>query len=156
MPIGGSASWQERVVPENGHRAVAAAGEHAADRDDRERDERRHERQVGRQAEDALVGPLGQQVLLEEQLDAVGQRLQDAPRPGPVRADAVLHVGDDLALEPDHQHRGDQQEHEHDDRLDEHDDHDAEVEPGDEERVDQSDAIIGVSTRTSVTGAWRR
>ena len=36
-------------------------------------------------------------LLLEEQLDAVGERLQDAVRPGAVRADAVLHVGDDLA-----------------------------------------------------------
>ena len=42
-------------------------------------------------------------------------------RPGLVRADAVLHVGDDLALEPDHEHDGDHQHGEGDDGLDDDD-----------------------------------
>ena len=40
--------------------------------------------QVRRQLEDEAVGPLGEEVLLEEQLDAVGQRLQQPEGPGPV------------------------------------------------------------------------
>ena len=54
--------------------------------------ERRHERQVRRQPEHEPVGLLGEQVFLEEQLDAVGERLQQAERTGLVRADAVLHA----------------------------------------------------------------
>src|SRR5581483_1015088 len=122
--------------------------EHAADRYDGEHEEGGHERQVWRDAEDAPVGAVGDERLLEEQLHAVGECLEDPPRPRAVRPDAVLHVADDLALEPDHQHRRDQQEHEHDDDLEEHDDDDADRQPGAEERVH-----YGVSTRISVTGA---
>ena len=59
--------------------------------------------QVRRQLEDEPVALFGDQVLLEEQLDPVGQGLEEAEGARPVGADAALHVGDDLALEPDHQ-----------------------------------------------------
>jgi hypothetical protein len=48
------------------------------------------------------------EVLLEDDLEAVGEGLEDAERAGAVGADAVLEVRDDLALEPDHQHGGEQ------------------------------------------------
>ena len=66
------------------------------------------------------VGALRVDALLEEGLDAVGQRLQHAERPGLVGPHPVLHAGDDLALEPDHQHGGDQQEDEADHDLQDH------------------------------------
>ena len=46
-------------------------------------------------------------------------------------ADAVLHAGDDLALEPHHQHRADEADDEDDDDLDEDDEDVAEVEIAD-------------------------
>ena len=55
---------------------------------------------------------VGDRLLLEEQLDAVGERLQHAVGTGAVRADAVLHVGDDLAHAPDVEHHRDEQDHE--------------------------------------------
>ena len=76
----------ERVVAEQVTRAVVAVGEVAAERDDRPHQERRHEREVRGEPEDEAVGPLGQEVFLEEQLDAVGQRLQDAERARPCSA----------------------------------------------------------------------
>ena len=69
-------------MPEHGH--VAADGH------DGECEEGGHDRQVRRQLEHEAVGALGEQVLLEEQLDAVGEGLQQAPkgpaRLGPMRA----------------------------------------------------------------------
>ena len=97
-----------RLVAEPRHDAVVAVAEVAAERDHAPHQERRDEREVRRELEHEPVGALGDQVLLEEQLDAVGQRLEDAERAGLVRADPVLHAGDHLALEPDHQHRGDE------------------------------------------------
>ena len=77
--------------------------------------------------------------------------------PGPVGADPVLHVGDDLALEPDHEDHADQHEGEADHALTTTKSDDAEVDAVDEERVGRSGAPIRpVSTRTSVTGAGRR
>ena len=75
---------------------------------------------------------------------------------GPARfgPDAVLHVGDDLALEPDMSMRRDEQEHEDDDHLDEHDERDA---PGrlpdrsGSSRAGRADRST-VSTRRSMTG----
>ena len=100
---------QVGVVPEDVDDPVVAVLEDTAERHDAERDERGDHREQRREAEHEQVGALGQQVLLEEELDAVGQRLQHAPRPGDVRPDAVLHVRDELALEPDHQHHADEQ-----------------------------------------------
>jgi hypothetical protein len=85
----------------------------------------------------------GNQVFFEEELDAVGERLQDAPRAGFVRADAVLHLGDDLALEPDHEHHGDEQQRERDDDLEQHDEHVAE----------STSTSIG-SRANTVAGSW--
>ena len=66
---------------------------------------------------DELVHPGGDEALLERQLDAVGQRLQQPPRADPVGAEPHLHAAEDLALEQDrHQHRQ-QQEHEDAERL---------------------------------------
>ena len=77
---------EQRVVPEDADHAVVAVGEVAAHRDDGEDHEHRHHGEVGRQEEHEAVGALGEDVLLEDQLDAVGQRLQDAPRARPCSA----------------------------------------------------------------------
>ena len=45
--------------------------------------------------------------------------------PGALRADPVLHVGDDLAQEPDVEQDEDEQQREDDDRLADDDEHDA-------------------------------
>ena len=66
------------------------------------------------------------------------KRLEDAPRPGQVRADPVLHVADELALEPDHQHHGDQQEGEGHDDLEQDDDDVADGDVAGEQRVHQT------------------
>jgi hypothetical protein len=109
--------------------------ERARQRDDREGQEGRQHRHVGSQAEDRPVGGIGNRLLLEEQLDAVGQRLEDAERPGPVGADAVLHVGDDLALQPDRDQDGHQQQGEDEHRLADDDQHDREIDPIAEEGI---------------------
>ena len=96
---------------------VAADGDDAADRHDGEDQHGRDHREVRRQLEDERVGPVGEQVLLEEELGAVGQGLEQAPGPGPVRPDPALHVRDHLALEPDHERRRHQQRHEGDQHL---------------------------------------
>ncbi len=97
----------EGLLAEQGDHSVVVAGEVAGDGHHREHHEGGYQRQVGRQAVHERIGADRRQVLLEEQLDAVGQGLQDPERAGPVGADAVLHVGDELALEPDHQHDAD-------------------------------------------------
>ena len=48
-----------------------------------------------------LVDVRRDDVFLEEELDAVGDRLKQAPRPDAVGADPVLHLGRDLALGQD-------------------------------------------------------
>ena len=147
---------QVGVVPEDVDDAVVAVLEDTAERHDAERDERGDHREQRREAEHEQVGAFGQQVLLEEELDAVGQRLQHAPRPGDVRPDAVLHVGDELALEPDHQHHADEQHREREDDLERDDEHDREVDIAVEERIAAGrgeHVRHGVSTRTSVTTA---
>ena len=58
-----------------------------------------------REDEDDLVGGLGDDVLLERQLHAVGEALQQAEGAVHVGADAVLHPGDDPALPPDVEQR---------------------------------------------------
>ena len=102
-----------------------------------------------------LSAVVGRRLLLEEELDAVGEALQQAERPGAVGADAVLHLGDDLAQEPDvHQHR-EQQQDEDRDRLADHDEHDREVDVAVEQRVGAHvpDPDRVVSTRRSVTAS---
>ncbi len=85
---------------------------------DREGHERRHYGQVRRQLEDERVGALGRQVFFEEELYPVGERLQYAEGTRAIRPDAVLHVGDQLALEPDHEHDRDQKGSERHEDLD--------------------------------------
>ena len=71
------------------------------------------------------------------------ERLQDAPRAGLVGPDAVLHAGDDLALEPDHQHRRHEAEHEDDEHLHDHDEQRGPQQVPFEQRVERqaSDAL---------------
>ena len=139
---------QIRVVPEDRDRA--------ADRDHAEHQERGQDRQVGREPEHGAVGGVGDRLLLEEQLDAVGERLQHAVGPGVVGADAVLHVGDDLAHAPDVEHHRDEQQHERGHDLDQRRRRapttpTSPVEERDRPRAAAS-AHRSVSTRTSVTG----
>ena len=75
----------EREVGELQEGPVPGDGDHAADGHDAEREERGEHRQVRRDAEDAAVGGVGLRLLLEEQLDAVGQR-SGAARTGPARS----------------------------------------------------------------------
>ena len=104
---------QRRVVAEQRHRRP--------ERDDREGEERRDRRQDRGQEVDRLVGQQRDDLFFEGQLHAVGERLQRAPRADPVRADAVLHAPDDLALEDDREQRHDDEEDEHAQHLDQHD-----------------------------------
>ena len=85
------------------------------------------------------VGGVGHRLFLEEQLDAVGERLEQSERAGAVGTDAVLHARDHLAQEPDVQEHRQQHEHEHRDRLADHDQHDREVDAVREERIGDGD-----------------
>ena len=67
---------------------------------------------TGASDEDDLVGGLRDDVLLQRQLHAVGEALQQAERAVDVGADPVLHPGDDPALEPDVEQRQHHQDHE--------------------------------------------
>ena len=71
-----------------------------------------------REDEDHLVGGLRDDVLLERQLHAVGERLQQAERAVHVGADPVLHPGHDPALPPDVEQREQHQDHEDQHGLD--------------------------------------
>jgi hypothetical protein len=68
----------------------------------------------------AMIGATKKTSFLQRQLERVGDRLQQAPRPGPVGPRPVLHPTDDPALEPDHEDRGEDQEHEDDPDLQQH------------------------------------
>ena len=96
-------------------------GEVPCDRHHGEHEEGRDQRQVGRQLVDERIRLDRGQILLEEQLDAIGEGLEDTEGTGPVGADPVLHVGDELALEPHHQHHADHQRGEGDHDLEQHD-----------------------------------
>ena len=61
-------------------------------------DQRRDHRDDRGQEEDQLVGLVRDQLFLEDQLDPVGHRLQQAPRAGPVGPDAHLDAGQDSPL----------------------------------------------------------
>ena len=93
-----------------------------ADRDDREDQKGRHQSQVGSQLEHEAVRLIRQQGFFEKELDPVRESLHDPEGTRPVRPDAVLHVRDDLALEPDRQHDADEKHREDDDHLDDDDD----------------------------------
>ena len=133
------------------HAGVAVA-EVAAQRDQTEDDERRDHREDGCQPEHPLVGLVRDEVLLQEDLQAVGEGLEDAEGAGAVGTDAVLEVRDDLALEPDHQHGRQQGDAQRDGGLDDDDQHDLEVDRAGEHRVQGEEVHDSVSTRISVTG----
>ena len=134
---GGPAGQHDAVDADRGHRedvehrdrqvgqlhrgAVAEDRDLVAGRaegDHRDRHEGRDRRDDRRQDVDDLVGPLDDDVFLEHQLDAVGERLEHAPGAVPVGADAQLHPGDDLALPHDGEEHGHHQEREAEHRLD--------------------------------------
>jgi hypothetical protein len=45
-----------------------------------------------------LLEPVGNDDFLQQQLQAIGDRLNQAPGPDPVGSDTNLHVADDLAF----------------------------------------------------------
>ncbi len=90
-------------------------------RDHREGDERgeqRHERREDVEGADRVGGT---EALLVEQLEQVGDRLQQAVRAGPVRAVAHLHPGHHLPLGEREVGERDHDEVDHDEALDERD-----------------------------------
>jgi hypothetical protein len=110
-----------RFDTEPGDDAVVAIAIVAPKRNDCERQERRDEGKKRGKREHELVRTTRKKVFLEEQLDSVGQCLQQPERTGFVGPDAILHSGDDLALEPHHEHGGHESHHEHDQHLQHHD-----------------------------------
>ncbi len=136
---------------------VAGDGHLAADGHDGEDEEGGDDGQVGRQLEDGPVGLVGDQVLLEEELDPVGQGLGDPEGAGPVGPDPALHVRDDLALEPDHQHDRHHQGAEDHQHLDQHDEEDRPAHTVGVERVagGASSGTAGASGLTASPSAVR-
>ena len=87
------------------------------ERDHRERQEGGEHREDRGDHVDGAIRERGRDALLEEELHAVGQRDQDAEGARAVRSDPRLHVGDDLALHPDHEEHGEEQRREHHDHA---------------------------------------
>src|SRR5690606_4606183 len=143
------------LVAGDGEDARIALAEGAGEGYDGEDREGGDDRQERCEREDEAPRPARDQVLLEDQLQAGGQGLEHAEGPGPVRADAVLHVGDHLALEPHHEDHRDQQDEERDEHLAEGDQHLREADPVAVQRVQRVDRPDHrtASTRTSVTTA---
>src|SRR6185437_969514 len=112
--------YRDRQVGDLQRRPVVEDRHHPAPRDDREADERGRGRDDRRDEEHQLVHLGGDDVLLQRQLQRVGDRLQQTPRPGPVGARPVLHPADHAPLEPDHEDGGKQQEHEDNRDLEQH------------------------------------
>ena len=75
---------------------------HAAEGDDGDGDERAGKRDDGSDDEERAFGGDGHEVFLEEELDAVGERLQQAEGADAGGSPAVLDAAEDLALQ---QHR---------------------------------------------------
>ena len=122
MPTGGSPSCTSVLWPRISTDAALAVAEVAAERDDGPHEEGGHEGEVGRQLEHEAVGPLGIRSSLKNSLVPSARVWSRSPGPGLVRPDPVLHAGDDLALEPHHEHGADEADHEDDEHL--HDDED--------------------------------
>ncbi len=72
------------------------------ERHDAERQERGHRRDDRRDVEQDLVGRLRPQLLLEKELQDVGERLQEAGGADERRSEALLQSRRDLALCPYH------------------------------------------------------
>ena len=66
-----------------------------------------HQGQIRSQLENKAVRVLRNQIFLEEEFDPVRQCLKHAPRSSTIRSDSVLHIRDNFALKPDHQHHSD-------------------------------------------------
>ena len=67
--------------------------------------------------EGGVVGVDRRHRLLEHELHAVGDAGEQAERAPAVGAEPALHVGDDLALEPDDEHHEHAEDEEHDEDL---------------------------------------
>ena len=80
--------------------------------------ERAGERDDGRDDEERALDGEGHEVFLEEELDAVGERLQQAEGADAAGSPAVLHAAEDLAL----------QQHGVGDRRERDDEHDGDLE----------------------------
>ncbi len=138
MPIGGLAICSKHRVTRDVQRA--------ADGNDREGDDRGHQREVGGELEDEAICVVGDEVFFEEELDAVGQGLQQTEGTPALGSDAALHVRDRLALEPDHHRDRTHQRGPADDESDEHDeDVDAAYVAVHEERVDRGEEVHDVA-----------
>ena len=68
-----------------------------------------------------FLRPGWQDWLLEEQLDPIGQRLEQPERTSPLRSDPVLHIGKYFALGPYEQEGGDHHDAESNQHFDHHD-----------------------------------
>ena len=71
---------------------------------------------IGRERKEQRVGRRRPELLLEQQLDDVGQRLEQALRADQVRAEPLLQDRRDLPLDVDHDGRRAQQHHEDEER----------------------------------------
>ena len=118
MPIAprakmGGRRWRRRRPARH---VVAADLPHAAERDHAERRER-GERGDHRRREVEEVDSAGRRALLADELDEVGDRLEEPERPGAVRPVAELHAAEELALEPGRVGEGDHDEVDDDEAL---------------------------------------
>ena len=95
---------QRRLMAEHAH--------HATHRNDGEGHDRGGHRDDRCQKVDRLVHACGDQALLERELDAVGEALQQPPRSDPIGPWAELHPAEHLAFEQDRDQHGEHQEHE--------------------------------------------
>ena len=91
----------------------------APERDERVDRRRRHHREQRRRHEEPAVGRGRHDVLLRDQLDGVGDPLEHAEGPGPVRAVADLEAAEHLALGPGRDADDDRQREQHDQDLEE-------------------------------------
>ena len=88
---------QRRRQPEGEARQV----KRPAPRDDHEADHGRDHDEAGGEDEKPLLDARGVVVLLEEELEAVGDGLEQPVGANPIRTDTVLHPGGELSLKPD-------------------------------------------------------
>ena len=133
MPMFRSASWNWISRPNN---VMLVPNGIVAEREER-RGTSRAPARAGRRGGRPPWGD----AFLEEELDPVGERDQDAARPGPHRPLPRLHVRDHLALEPDVEQDRDQEREE-----DDHDLHD-EDQPVDPVHQPSAPASASCSTR---------
>ena len=90
-----------------------------------ERGDEAHHHDVRREPEERRVGRRRDDVLLQHDLDAVGEPLQEALRPDAVRPDARLDARPHAALDPgrdagdqwSQQHEAEERDHQHDSRA---------------------------------------